>query len=170
MVRSGIRKIIAWTKTHRGRKLIRFTSVSAVSTVVSFVTIAFVYGFKIIRGEIEATLFGNLVAAIPSYSLNRRWTWGKTGRSHVRREILPFMTISLLGISFSMVGAAYARHLVHTHQWSHLINTGIVTGANLTSFAIFWILKLIVLNRIFRVDVEAEIDAHLIREEVPPGE
>jgi putative flippase GtrA len=168
-VRSRIRKIIAWSKTHQGRKLIRFTSVSVVSTIVSVIVISLVYGLKIIRSEVEATLVGNVIGAIPSYGLNRRWTWGKTGRSHVRKEILPFSVMAALGIGFSVLGASFAKHLVHTHQWSHLINTGIVDAANLASFAIFWVLKLLVFNRIFRVDEESEIDTHLRREEVPPN-
>ena len=169
LVRTRVRNIITWSRSHQGRKLIRFTSVSAVSTVVSILTISFVYGLRIIHGEVEATLFGNLVGAVPSYTLNRRWTWGKTGRSHLRKEVLPFAVMSALGIGFSMVGGAYAKHLVHTHHWSHLLNTGIVDAANLVSFAVFWLLKLVVFNRIFRIDEEAQIDAHLTREEVPPG-
>ena len=149
--------------------MIRFTSVSVVSTIVSVLTITLVYGLKIIKSEVEATLFGNLIGAIPSYSLNRRWTWGKTGRSHVRKEIIPFAAMAVLGIGFSTLGAFYAKHLVHTHHWSHLFNTGLVDVANLSSFATFWVLKLIVFNRIFHVDEEAEIDAHLVNEEVPPA-
>jgi putative flippase GtrA len=136
--------------------------------LVSVLVITLVYGLKIVKSEVEATLLGNIVGAIPSYTLNRRWTWGKTGPSHLRREVLPFVVMAVLGISFSMVGAAFAKHLVHTHHWSHLINTGIVDSANLASFAIFWVLKLVVFNRIFHVDEEAEIDAHLIAEETPP--
>ena len=132
---SSLRRVLQWSKSHEGRKLIRFTGVSVVSTVVSVLVITLVYGLRIIRSEVEATLFGNIVAAIPSYTLNRRWTWGKTGRSHVRKEILPFATMTFLGIAFS----------------------------------IFWVLKLIVFNRIFRVDEIAEIDAELLREEAPPA-
>lgn len=168
-VHNRIQKLIAWPKTHEGRKIIRFTSVSLVSTVVSVATISLVYGLKIIRSEVMATLFGNVIGAIPSYNLNRKWTWGKTGRSHMRNEVLPFTIMAVLGIAFSVLGSSYAKHVVHTHHWSHLINTGIVDAANLASFAIFWVLKLIVFNRIFRVDEEAEIDAHLTMEESPPG-
>ena len=62
-----------------GRKLIRFTLVSVVSTIVSVFVLSFVYELEIIRSEVEATLIGNLVGAMPSYGLNRRWTWGNTG-------------------------------------------------------------------------------------------
>lgn len=168
VMRSGMLEVIAWTRSHQGRKLIRFTSVSLVSTVASVLTISIVYGLKIIHNEVAATLVGNLVGAIPSYTLNRRWTWGKTGPSHLRKEVLPFAAMSALGITFSIFGAAFARHLVHSHHWSHLVNTVIVDAANLASFAVFWVLKLLVFNRIFRVDEESEIDAHLLDEEASP--
>ena len=163
---NGLAKLIAWTKSHQGQKLIRFTAVSAVSTMVSVVVIAIVYGLKIIKGEVEATLIGNIIGAIPSYSLNRRWTWGKTGRSHVRKELVPFWVMAVLGIAFSMVGASYAKGIVHSHHWSHLLNTGIVDGANLVSFAVFWVLKLIVFNRIFQIRDELEIEQRLVQEEL----
>ncbi len=163
-----IDRLIAWAKGHQGRKLIRFTAVSVVSTVVSVVVIALVYGLKIIKGEVEATLIGNIIGAIPSYTLNRRWTWGKTGRSHVRKELIPFWTMAVLGIAFSMVGASYAKDFVHTHHWSHLFNTGIVDAANLVSFAVFWVLKLLVFNKIFQIKEEEEIEEKLLVEELPP--
>ena len=73
--------------------------------------------------------------------------------------------MAVLGIAFSMVGASYAKSVVHSHHWSHLFNTGIVDGANLVSFAVFWVLKLIVFNRIFHVNERAEIEEHIIGEE-----
>lgn len=168
-MRNRIADLIAWSKTHEGKKLIRFTSVSAISTVVSFSTISIVYGTKIVHGAITSTIIGNMVATIPSYYLNRTWTWGKKGRSHFRGEIIPFWTMAVLGTAFSLFGASLAGHIVDTHHWHHLINTGIVAFANLASFGIFWVLKLKVFNRIFHVDDLAEIDEHLVAEETNPA-
>ena len=159
---------MTWSRTHQGRKLIRFTAVSVVSTLVSVIVISFLYGLKIIRSEVDATLIANVIGAIPSYALNRRWTWGKTGHSHFMKEVVPFTVLAVAGIAFSVFGAAYAKHVVHTHHLSHLLNTAIVDAANLASFAIFWVLKLIVFNRIFRLNEETQIDEHLLREESPP--
>ena len=149
---------IKWARSKHGRRLIRYTLVSVASTVTSIVVIAIVYGFRLISSEVWATLFGNVVATIPSYNLNRKWTWGKTGRSHIRKEIIPFWGIAALGIAFSIIGATYAKHLVHTHRWSHTANTAIVVGANFVSFAVFWVLKLAVFNRIFHHDETVEGD------------
>jgi len=164
-MRQRIRAVRAWTTSHEGRKLIRFTLVSVVTTTVSFVTISLLYGLKIVSGVMWATLIGNLVASLPAYHLNRRWTWGKRGKSHIRREIIPFWAMTALGIAFSQLGALWARHMVHTHHWSHLINTALVAFTNLFAFAIFWVLKIVVFNRIFRVDELEEMDEHLTVEE-----
>jgi putative flippase GtrA len=164
-VKSRYRALIAWAHTHEGRKLIRFTSVSVISTVVSNVVLAIVYGLRWIPNEVYATIFGNLVATFPSYQLNRKWTWGKSGRSHVRKEIVPFWAISLLGIAFSVVGASVAHHVINSHHWNHLINTALVVLANILSFVIFWFLKLWIFNRIFHVETLTEMDEHLTAEE-----
>jgi putative flippase GtrA len=168
-VRTRLRSLRAWSKTHEGRKLIRYTMVSGSSTIVSFLALSALYGLRIIPSVIWSTLVGNLIASVPAYQLNRRWTWGKRGKSQVRREILPFWSLTALGIGVSQLGALWARHEVRAHHWSHLVNTGLVVFANLASFAIFWVLKLIVFNRIFRVDTIAEIDEHLDAEESQPG-
>lgn len=162
--------IVAWLNSHHGRKMARYTSVSIISTVVSFIVISLVYGFKIIKGEVDSTMFGNLVGAFPSYTLNRRWVWGKSGRSHFWKETLPFWALTLLGIAFAVVGASYARYLVHNNQWSHLFNTAVVVGANLACAAVLWILKFLVFNRIFYVKDGDEIEDDVIVEGIPTSE
>jgi putative flippase GtrA len=155
----------AWSHTHEGKKLIRYTAASGITTVVSLLAVSGFYGLRIISSVILATLAGNIVGMIPAYNLNRRWTWGKAGRSSLRREVAPFLSMSILGIAFSQLGAIYARHEVRAHHWSHLTNTGLVAGANLFCFAVFWVLKLIVFNRIFHVETLAMMDEHLSEEE-----
>ncbi|MEI8126470.1 MAG: GtrA family protein [Actinomycetota bacterium] len=164
-MRHRITELLAWSKTHDGKKVLRFTAVSGVSTLVSFSFIFLAYSTRMIKGEVAATVFGNLVATLPSYYLNRRWTWGKQGKSHLRKEIVPFWSMSLLGITFSILLAYVAKGVVHHHHWHILINTVIVVGANLLSFGIFWLLKLKVFNRIFHVNELAEMDEHLTHEE-----
>ena len=145
--------------------MVRYVLGSVITTGVSFSSIAILYGFRIIPGVIWATLAGNLIATLPAYYLNRTWTWGKRGRSHFRREIVPFWSMSFLGISFSMLGAFWARHEVHSHAWNRLTDTALVTGTNVACFAVFFLLKLMVFNRIFHVNKLEQIDEHLSLEE-----
>jgi putative flippase GtrA len=165
MMKLSPRSVMEWSRTHQGKKMVRYTLTSGITTAVSFSAVAGLYGLRIIPSVIWATLAGNIIGMLPAYQLNRRWTWGRTGRSAIRGEVLPFMAMSVLGIAFSQLGAWWARGEVTTHHWSHLANTGLVAGANLLSFAVFWVLKLIVFNRIFHVNVLEEMDEHLSAEE-----
>jgi hypothetical protein len=103
---------------------------------------------------------------LPSYHLNRLWAWGKRGKSAFRKEIVPYWSLALAGIAFSQIGAFSARAVVRAHDWSHLTNTALVSFTNVLCFAIFWVLKLLVFNRIFHFDKLKVIDEELVAEEV----
>jgi len=155
-----------WLHTHEGQKIFRYLMVSVITTGVSFVVLFLVYGVFQWWTEIPSTIFANAVATFPSYWLNRNWAWGKSGRSHLTKEVIPFWTVAAAGIAFSIVGAAVARHLGQTHDLSHLDQTVLVLAANVMSFAIFWVVKLLLFNRMFHVpSLLEEIDEHLDVEE-----
>ena len=160
-----VHRIQEWSKSHEGKKLIRFTAVSVISTGVSFVTLFLVFGVFKVWTQVPSTIFANAVATIPSYNLNRKWAWGKGGRSHLMKEILPFWSMSAVGIAVSVVGAQAARHVSVKHHLPHLEQTIIVLVANVLSFAIFWVLKLLLFNRLFHVNEMEEFDEHLELEE-----
>ncbi len=160
-----VHRIQEWSKSHEGKKLIRFTAVSVISTGVSFVTLFLVFGVFKVWSQVPSTIFANAVATIPSYNLNRKWAWGKGGRSHLMKEILPFWSMSAVGIAVSVVGAQAARHVSVKHHLPHLEQTIIVLVANVLSFAIFWVLKLLLFNRLFHVNEMEEFDEHLELEE-----
>ena len=50
---------------------------------------------------VAANVVANVVATVPSYVLNRRWVWGRGGRSHFWREVMPFWVLSFIGLAFS---------------------------------------------------------------------
>jgi putative flippase GtrA len=168
-LREKIRWAWEWSHTHQGRKLIRFTSVSAIATLTSNLVLILVRSTHLIEGAIWATVFANFTATFPSYWLNRAWTWGKRGRSHVRKEIIPFWTMSALGITFSIFGAIVAKKIIHGQNLPYLAGTALLVFANLMSFGIFWILKLKLFNHIFKVDELKEMDEHLSAEEAVDG-
>ena len=103
----------AWrfSRTPEGLKLIRYTAVSVISALTSLVVLTIVYGVLRLWSEVFSTLFANVVAGVPSYILNRRWVWGKSGRSHWWREILPFWVMSLTGIGFALLTATSAPQI-----------------------------------------------------------
>jgi putative flippase GtrA len=154
------RAVHLWEKrdTPEAAHLFKYTMVSVVSTIVSFGVLGLVFGVFHWWGEIISTVFANSVATVPSYYLNRKWVWGKGGRSHLTKEIIPFWSLSAVGIFVSIFGAAAAKHFGTVHHLSHFEQTVIVLAANLVSFGIFWVLKFLIFNRIFHVHPLEELD------------
>lgn len=73
--------------------------------------------------------------------------------------------MSAIGIAFSVVGAAVARHIGKKYHLDHFDQTVVVLVANVMSFGIFWVLKLLLFNRLFKVSELEEVEEHLELEE-----
>jgi len=158
-----LERLSLWLHTKEGKKVFRYSMVSVISTCVSFTVLFLVYGVGQVWTEVPSTVFANVVATFPSYWLNRSWAWGKTGRSHLVKEVIPFWAMAAVGITFSIIGASIARHLGVHH--SHLVKTFLVLFANVASFGIFWVAKLALFNRLFHVpSLLEEIDEHVEHE------
>ena len=155
-----LRLVHLWERrdTPEAKKLFRYTMVSVISTAVSFGVLLIVYGIFRAFSEVWSTVFANAVATVPSYYLNRSWVWGKGGRSHLTKEILPFWVMSALGIVVSIFGAALAAHIGKVYHLDHLEQTVLVLTANILSFAIFWVLKFMLFNRLFHVHPVEDLD------------
>lgn len=136
-----------WYETEHGRKLTRYAMVSVVAVPVG--EIGIVIGLAVLNLSAGwAAMFGNSLGALPSYYLNRSWVWGKGGRSHLVKEILPFWTISVIGVLFGgwfgSLGGTYARH----HHITGTVKVVMLLAANLLAFAILWVGKYIFFNKV----------------------
>ncbi len=158
-MRSAVLRLWRFGRTPEGLKVIRYTLVSVISALTSLIILTIVYGVLRLWTEVISTLFANIMAGIPSYILNRRWVWGKSGRSHIWREILPFWVMSFTGIGFALYTATLAHNFADAHHLHHLARTVLVVGANVAAFGILWILKFLILNRLFAQIAEAEVGA-----------
>jgi len=156
-MKSTLVRLWQLARTREGLKVIRYTMVSVISALTSLVVLTLVFGVLGLWTEVWSTLFANLVAGIPSYILNRRWVWGKSGRSHVWREILPFWVMSITGIGFALFTSSLAHNFADAHHLQHLGRTVLVVGANISAFGILWFLKFLILNRLFSELADAEV-------------
>lgn len=156
-------RLLLWLNSKEGKKILRYSTVSVISTGVSFTVLFLVYGVGRVWSEVPSTVFANAVATFPSYWLNRNWAWGKSGRSHLVKEVIPFWVMAAIGIAFSIVGASVA-HRLGANQ-THIVRTILVLVANVMSFGIFWLAKLALFNRLFHVpSLLEEIDEHIDEE------
>ena len=140
-------------------KLFKYAGVSVISTVVSPVTLFLTFGVFRVMSEVPAYIVANVVATVPSYYLNRKWVWGKSGRSHFWREVAPFWILSFVGLAFSSLAVYAAGVFARHHGLGHGATTLLVNAANLVSFGILWFVKFLIYNKLFHID-PVEYDEH----------
>ena len=133
----------------RLRHVVRFCATSGVTTLVSSALLLLLYGQRLIGSEVAASAVANLSVAPLAYYLNRHWAWSKTGPSHLKREVLPFYALTVLGLAASLAAAALVRSVVSTHHLGHDHATIILDAANLGAYGLVWLVKLVVFNKIF---------------------
>ena len=152
-------------RTPTGRKALKYTAVSVISVAVS--QMAFVFAFGLLHWTARSSaIFATAVGSIPSYFLNRNWVWAKSGRSHLWREIVPFWVIAFIGMVFSTFSADTAEGYVERHEYSHLVETAIVTGAFFGAFALLWVAKFVIFNKLLFVTKDEDLRDALANEVV----
>jgi putative flippase GtrA len=151
-----IRQVIAHPSS---LKLIKYSAVSIISTAVSQVTLLLTFGVFHLMSEVPSNLAANILATVPSYTLNRRWVWGKGGKSHLWREVVPFWVLSFIGLGVSSLAVWGAGNFSDHHHLTHAATSVLVNAANLTSFAILWVGKFIVYNKLFHM-APVEFEEH----------
>lgn len=142
-----------------GQKLFRYSVASVVAVVVSVVCLVFFNGVVGMRAWVSSTL-ATAIATVPNYYMNRKWAWGKAGRSHLFKEVIPFWVLAFIGWGFSTISVdvmeAYAKH----HHFAHVTETASVALVYFGAFGVLWIGKFVIFNRILFVH-------HL--EDLPPS-
>ena len=129
------------------RKLVRYGAVSVVSTAVSLSVLALL----VFRNTVPAG-WANVVATaagtVPSFELNRRWVWGKSGRRSVVAEVVPFAALSLAGLLLSTVAVSLAAGWASRAHLGAGMRTLLVEVANVAAFGSLWIAQFVVLDRV----------------------
>jgi putative flippase GtrA len=139
-----------WYETPDGRKKVRYALVSVVAVPVGSVAV-FCFGLAIPGNAALPALLGNSVGAVPSYVLNRYWVWGKTGKNHLVKEILPFWGITVVGILFSLFVAHLAGGYTKHHHIAGAGRSAILVVANVTGFAVLWVATYVLFNKVLFV-------------------
>ena len=105
-----------------------------------------------------ANIIAVAVATVPSYELNRKWAWGKSGRGHLWREVVPFWALAFLGLAFSEWAVVVAGHWARDHQLVRLARSALVNGAALSAFGVLWVAKFVIFNKLLFVHHERDMD------------
>ncbi len=98
-----------------------------------------------------ASVVANVCGIGPSYWFNRRFAWRRRGAGDLRREALPFWTLSLAGMALSAVAVSVAAGL--TGSLPPEVRAAALPLANASAFAVLWVVQFVVLDRwVFRSD------------------
>ncbi len=128
------------------RKLVKYSMVSLVSIMVSQITQ--LVAFFLTHNGVLSSVIAVAVGTVPSYELNRRWTWKKNGPSHLWREIVPFWVMSFIGLVFSTVCVYLAEQWAEDRDLTKARTALLLNLASLTAFGILWIGKFVIINRL----------------------
>ena len=92
-----------------------------------------------------ANICGVAISAIPAYYMNRAWVWGKRGKSHWKKEVMPFWLFTGAGLILSTLAISYADE--------HTQNKFVILFVQLFAFGVLWVVRFFVLDRLFHVEV-----------------
>ena len=128
-----------------GRKMLRYSLVSLISIAVSQSVLVVAFGMLHWTARL-ANLAACAVATVPSYYLNRSWAWGRRGRSHLWKEVVPFWALAFAGLGLSTWAADLGATLAGQAAASHAATTAIVMTASLLTFGVLWMGKFAIFN------------------------
>jgi putative flippase GtrA len=91
------------------------------------------------------------ISAVPAYYLSRAWVWGKKGKSHFRKEVLPFWTFVVLGLVLSTSLVAAAGAITGTTDSTDLTTAQklLPNVVNLAAFGILWVIRFFLMDKLF---------------------
>ena len=128
-------------------QLVRYAAVSIVSTTVSQIVLASLVATRSTTAA-WANIIATLVGVVPSFELNRRWVWGRTGRRSMAKEVVPFVAISAAGLALSTLAVAVTSRWADARQLSDAMRTMSAQAASLFAFGVVWVAQFVLLDRV----------------------
>ncbi len=164
--------VLHHARSDAGRRAIRYVATSGfgvVTTQIFLIVFLYVLDWK----PITANFLAVTLTSVPVFLLNKHWVWGKRGKAHMRREVIPFWLFNIAGLAISLVAVAIVVHLTKDPTVESLKhgNKLAVQFANIAGFGVLWILKYLFLDKImFGPEHHTPYDEDIEREEagLPP--
>src|SRR5215472_10350621 len=128
-------------------RVARCMGVSVITTVISVTTLAATTAGLGLQAWI-ANVLATAVATVPSYHLNRRWTWGKRDASHLWREVMPFWALAFAGLVLSTIAVALSDSWLHSARLGDPWRTLVLVVAHLSGFGLLWVAQFVLLERV----------------------
>lgn len=135
----------------RAGKVLRFGANSIVAVVCSQLTFLVLYG-PLGASTTVSSVVAWFAGAVPNYWLNRSWTWGRRGRPSIRRELVPYAAIVLGTLVLAIVATGAVENALEGTSASHGARTLLVTGTYFTVYAVMFVFRFLLFDRLFATD------------------
>jgi putative flippase GtrA len=129
------------------RKLVRYATVSAISTSTSLTILGVLVGTRATTAG-WANVIATAIGTIPSFELNRRWVWGKGGARSLLAEVGPFCALSFAGLGLSTLAVSTAAGWATTAGLGTTARTVAAEAASVGTFGTLWIVQYVLLDRL----------------------
>ena len=144
------RALIGRLRGPEGQKLVKYSVASIVAVVISEICLVVFNGVIGMSAWVSSSL-ATAIAAFPNYYMNRKWAWGKHGRSHVWKEVVPFWGLAFLGWAFSTFSVYLTENYAKDHNFSHILATTLVAVVYVAAFGVLWVAKFVIFNKLMFV-------------------
>jgi putative flippase GtrA len=130
-------------------RVVRYALGSVIASLVSLVAFVLVYGVFGALSPRQSSIAASLTGMVPAYFLNRNWAWGRRDRSHLVKEVIPYLAVSVLGLVAAMWSVDAASSHVKTLTADGTLQVTLVAMAYVGTYAALWVLKFLFFNVLF---------------------
>lgn len=142
-------RVLHHARSEAGQRAIRYVATSGFGVVTTqLLLVLFLY---VLKWHPNTSNFAAVtLTSAPVFFLNKHWVWGKKGKAHMRREVLPFWLFNVAGLALSMVAVALVVNATKNPDVESLKhgNKLAVQFANVAGFGVLWVLKYLFLDKI----------------------
>jgi putative flippase GtrA len=130
----------------RWHQWVRYGTVSLVATATSLTVLGVLVSSTTMAPGL-ANVVATAVGTVPSFELNRRWVWRRTGRRSLRSELVPFWILSFTGLALSTFTVSLAATWADGVGLDGAARTALVEVANVAAWGSLWIAQFVILDR-----------------------
>jgi putative flippase GtrA len=144
---SLIGRVGSWHRSPHFKRVLKFGTVSVISTVIAQTVLLLTFDVGHVASAMVCNVIATAVSTFPAYYLNRTWTWGKRGKSHLWREVAPFWILAFIGLVFSTLLVGLAAHNADRVSNSQEVKDLFVHGANFFAYGLIWVARYCIFNK-----------------------
>jgi putative flippase GtrA len=131
---------------HRVGQWLRYGTVSLIATATSLTVLGVLVSTTAMPAGV-ANVIATAVGTFPSFELNRRWVWRRTGRRSMKAELVPFWVLSFTGLALSTLTVTLAAAWADAAGLDGFARTAAIEVANVAAWGALWVVQFVILDR-----------------------